>query len=287
LALLQEGTQLYRAIQGVSLHKTERRLEPPVTPSDIPPRAAAFLRGAGLEFGAGGAAAAEPTLTKLAPLLAAPSADPLFGTAFEEFLHGLLKAVAADTASDVVMARGPRSLACLARSATPPEQVLKLSTSENYCCVVPGEAFKTRFAHDRQALAKAIAAYSARMRYNTWHFLPDGLGLRNHQPGRDDWFYAPAIPDIATWSDQHHTGHVMFGVRYAIRIPIGIRFDGAYRAGLYDLRLMRTGDSSFTEDELRAGIAVSQALGAIHQAMAAHDHRVSAFDNQWFRSVYG
>jgi hypothetical protein len=169
----------------------------------------------------------------------------------------------------------------------PRAEVLALRTSENYCCVVPRQAFRAQFAQNRESLVKALSAYSARMRYNTWHYLPDGFGLGDHQPGRGDWFFAPIAPDITTWSDRHHTGHVMFGVRYAIRIPIGVYFDGAHRPGLYDLRLMRVTEPPFTLEHLRTGIAMGRVLGAVHQAMTGLDHKVCAFDNPWYRKVYG
>ena len=283
---VKDGVQFYRRIQGVTLHKEERALVPPISPADIPARVAVFMR---TEFGlrpCDGEAALREALGAMAPDLLRPAGCPRFGTRFEALLHALLEAIAEDTGSDVAMARGPRSLAGLDGSM-PPERVLKLATNENYCCVVPSRAFRTRFAGDCESLVKALSAYSARMRYNTWHYLPDGLGLGGHRPGRDDWFFAPIAPDITTWSDQHHTGHVMFGVRYAIRVPIGVVFGGAYRPGLYDVRLMRAGEPPFTIEQLRAGIAVSRVLRAIHEVIALHPHRVDAFDNAWFRRVHG
>lgn len=283
--LIRSGTQFYRDIQGINLFKEERALVPPVGSSDIPSDVAEFLR-AQVGLAPSGRCLAGIS-GDLARTLASPAADSRFGTAFEELLHGLLGAVAEATRSDVVMARGPRCLASLAAETASPERILKLATNENYCCVVPSRAFQEHFGEDRESLVKALSAYSARMRYNTWHYLPDSMGLGQHSPGRDDWFFAPALPDITTWSDQHHTGHVMFGVRYAIRVPIGIHFNGAYRPGLYDLRLMRAREPSFEFRHLRVGVAVGCVLADLHQAMAAHRQRILAFDNAWFREFYG
>lgn len=283
--LIRSGTQFYRDIQGVNLFKEERTLAPPPGSSDVPGDVAEFLRDRiGLVPSGDGLPGISGGLTRK---LAGPAADSRFGTAFEHVLHGLLGAVAEATGSDVAMARGPRSLASLDTKAIAPERILKLATNENYCCVVPSRTFREYFGEDRESLVKALAAYSARMRYNTWHYLPDSMGLGQHHPGRDDWFFAPALPDITTWSDQHHTGHVMFGVRYAVRVPIGIRFGGVYRPGLYDLRLMRTREPSFELQHLRIGVTVGRILADLHQAMAAHGQRISAFDNTWIREFYG
>jgi hypothetical protein len=286
--LVADGVQFYRSIVGVNLHKEEQRLASRIGPTDLPPRVIAVLHDTiGYEPGGDLSVVAE-AWEVLAPKLTGPSGVGGFSTAFEELLHRLLEAVAEDTDSDVAMARGPRNLAILAAEAASPAAQAKLNTSENYCCVVPRQAFRTRFADDRPSLVKALSAYSARMRYNTWHYLPHSMNLVDREPGRDDWFFAPTMPDITTWSDQHHTGHVMFGVRYAIRVPIGVHFDGAYRPGLYDLRLMRVAEPAFTLDHLRTGIAVGQVLGALHQAMSTiGHHRVTDFDNPWFRTFHG
>ncbi|WP_340681977.1 hypothetical protein LCL61_25040 [Amycolatopsis coloradensis] len=278
---IRSGQQFYRYIQGVNLYKEERPLVPRVGPADLPAEVVGFLREeASLDETADGTFRVPDDLARA---LAEPAGDARFGSAFEQLLHGLLGAVAEATDSDVTMARGPRCLDDLADGSDSPERVLRLTTNENYCCVVPSHRFRERFADDRASLIKALASYSARMRYNTWHYLPDSMGLGRHHPGRDDWFFAPSMPDITTWSDQHHTGHVMFGVRHAIRVPIGIHFDGSYRPGLYDLRLMRAEEPPFELVDLRAAVAVGQMLTTLHQAMAAHRRRVTAFDNAWYR----
>lgn len=125
------------------------------------------------------------------------------------------------------------------------------------------------------------------MRFNTWHYLPDTLEVPDRDSTRDDWFFAPAMPDITKWSDQHHTGHVTFGVRYAIRVPLGVTFEGRNRPGLYDLRLMRAQEPAFNLGHLRAAVAVGQLLGDLHQEMASHDPDITDFANEWYRTFHG
>jgi hypothetical protein len=149
--------------------------------------------------------------------------------------------------------------------------------------VAPGAPFREKFGEDRSGMAKALSAYSARMRYNTWHYLPDSMSWTKETPGRDDWFFAPMMPDITNWSDQHHTGHVHFGVRHALRLPLGIVLEGRFRPGLYDLRLMRAAGDPFELDHLRAALAVGRVQSAVHQAAAERDLDIDDFDNTWYR----
>jgi len=187
--------------------------------------------------------------------------------------------------ADVAMSRGPRDLDQLrGRGSGNPSS---LSTRAFFCCVTASSSFAARFAGDGAGVATVLSAYSSRMRFNTWHYLPDSLDITTVSPERDDWFFAPGMPDIAEWSDQHHTGHVAFGVRYAIRVPFGIDFAGAYRPGLYDLRLMRAGEPRFTTADLRAAIATGYLLSAIYQAMSVHGVTVVDFTNEWFRRFHG
>lgn len=287
LAAVAAGDEFYRTINGLSLHKRELAMAPvaitevprpvlaslsertghPLTQFDDPRSTSAALR----EFARG--IVAEPAPTG-------------FRTAYTEFLHSLLTSIAESTGSDVAMGRGPRSLARLRDRPDADPGPLRLRTGDFYCCVVAAGAFAEKFADDRPGLVRALSAYSARMRFNTWHYLPHSLDLHDREPGRDDWYFAPAMPDVTVWSDQHHTGHVQFGVRYAIRVPIGIRFDGAYRPGLYDLRLLRTSGEPFTHADLRTAVAVGRLLGALHQEMAPHDVGVDDFGNDWYRAFH-
>jgi hypothetical protein len=107
------------------------------------------------------------------------------------------------------------------------------------------------------------------------------------EPGRDDWFFAPTMPDVTTWSDQHHTGHVAFGVRYAIRVPFGIDFAGRQLPGLYDLRLMRTSSPPFTQADLRRAIGAASVLRLLYQAMSRYEPVVTNFAKDWYGRFHG
>jgi hypothetical protein len=284
----RDGATFYREINGLSLHKREHLMQPPVTVADVPDPVLDLLAertGHPLSRDSD-VKDVTAALGDLAPRVVGAPAPAGFSSAYEAFLHELFVATAESTGSDVAMGRGPRALDQLREGSGDGSHPLRLGTGDFYCCVVASAAFTARFAADRSALARALSAYSARMRFNTWHYLPHTLDLHAHRPGRDDWFFAPTMPDLTVWSDQHHTGHVQFGVRYAIRVPIGIVFDGAYRPGLYDLRLLRTGGQPYPLGHLRAGIAVGQVLAVLHETMTGYDFRIDDFGNEWYRTFH-
>jgi hypothetical protein len=284
---LSAGMVAYREISGLTLHKREHLMTAP-TLDDLPrPLADHVARLFGADAGSG------PRIDDLAPAAAALAgrlvAGPApagFGTGFEAVLHGILAAAAEAFEADVAMSRGPKTFDPLQAEPTVAGGPLALGTGDFYCCVAPRRAFVERFA-DRAELVRALSAYSARMRFNTWHYLPHTLGIVEREPGRDDWFFAPTMPDVTTWSDQHHTGHVTFGVRYAIRVPFGIDVDGRPLPGLYDLRLMRVGSPPFTVADLRRAIAAARVLQQLYQAMAAYGPVVTDFGKTWYGRFHG
>ncbi len=281
------GLRPYRVINGLTLHKREGLMTAPDSLSDVPAAVVTHLRG----LLSAELTAATP-IGELAPRWAALAgrlpgftAPAGFGTAFEATLHAFLTAVAEAFGADVSMSRGPQRFDSL--RAEPGTDPLSLGTGDFYCCVAPRREFADRFGDFRQGLTRTLAAYSARMRFNTWHYLPHTLAIVEREPGREDWFFAPTMPDIAEWSDQHHTGHVVFGVRYAIRIPLGIEYDGRPLPGLYDLRLMRTDGPPFTPADLRQAIATGMLLQQFYQAMSAYQPVVTDFGKTWYEAVHG
>ncbi|MBC6448644.1 hypothetical protein [Actinokineospora xionganensis] len=283
---IAQGKRPYRVINGLTLHKVEHLMDTPALLADLPDRLRAHLADLLRDPLPERIDALGPLWSDFAAsLVGAPTVEP-FGTALECALHGLLTATAEAFDADVSMSRGPQRFDPL-RVDHGDVDPLGLGTGAFYCCVTPRKAFVDRFGQDRAGLAKALAAYSARMRFNTWHYLPHTLGIVEREPGRDDWFFAPTMPDVTEWSDQHHTGHVVFGVRYAIRAPFGITYDGRALPGLYDLRLMRTTAPAFTVADLRGAIAAADVLRGLYQAMARYEPIVTDFGKDWYQRVHG
>ncbi|MCB5906283.1 hypothetical protein [Streptomyces pinistramenti] len=287
-AQLANGAVFYRLIHGVNLNKSEHLLPQAVTYADVPLAIRTlFAQTAGIPADTPAFDDTGPALDRLAGALHTSPAPAGFHTAYEALLTRFMTTLAQASGSDAAMGRGPRSLAPLHPDNVENGAPLQLRTNDFFCCVAPGEGFARHFADDRATLVKTLSAYSARMRFNTWHYLPHTLNVHERRPGRDDWFFAPSMPDLTHWSDQHHTGHVTFGVRFAIRVPLGIEYAGRYLPGLYDLRLMRARGEQYTVADLRATVAAGRLLGALHQAMSPYGPTVRDFDNGWFRTFYG
>ncbi|MFI9383081.1 hypothetical protein [Kutzneria sp. NPDC052558] len=285
------GVRPYRMIQGLNLNKQELLAHDPVTVADLPEP---VLRTLAMELDcpapkdfADVLAACEQAM----PVLHGTGADG-FGTRFEQVLHELVLVATEATASDVGMSRGPRRVGELAATvAADSTEALSWTTNAFYCCVTPSAGFAGQFAHVPHELPQVLRAISARMRYNGWHYLPHSIGV-HERAGDRDWFFAPTMGDVTDWSDQHHTGHVANGVRYAIRVPFGVDMAGAHRPGLHDFRLMRAFGEPYTMDDLRAATAVGEVLRSLYQARVdafatgQHDPCVTDFDNPWYQARY-
>ncbi|MDU0291037.1 hypothetical protein [Saccharothrix longispora] len=287
-AAVAAGVRPYRLIQGLNLNKQEHLTTTPVTVADVPAQVletfALLVESpvpGDFEDVARACAAAAPGLRE--------AGEDGFTSRFEQVLHELVQAATGATGSDVGMSRGPRRPHELARLVAAGEAATAVGWTTNafYCCVTPSTGFVDRFARAPEQLPQVLRAISARMRYNGWHYLPHTIGV-HAGAGDRDWFYAPTMSDVTDWSDQHHTGHVANGVRYAIRVPFGIDLAGAHRPGLHDFRLMRTDGVPYTEADLRASVAIGELLRALYQASAAHpvELAVTDFDNPWYQARY-
>ncbi|RZU44192.1 hypothetical protein EV284_1651 [Streptomyces sp. BK022] len=273
--LLREGRTFYREIHGASLHKEERLL--PGTPGHRSLTVGGHTWSMWPESAPSTAHMGRHAALRVRRAPAAERSDTRALT-----LHDLLREVAGATRSDVALARGPRDLALIDED---PASALAFGTGDFYCCVVAGTEFADRRRGQEPPLHRILTAYSARMRFNSWHYLPHVLGRTDQE--RDDWFFAPTMPDLTHGSQWHHTGHVKFGVRHAIRVPFATTLGGRDLPGLHDLRLVRTTDEPYTLRELETAVAFGQVLRAFHEdAFAVCRDAVTQFDNAWFRSAH-
>jgi hypothetical protein len=291
VATMNAGVQPYRVIQGLNLNKQEHLSYEPMTLADVP---AAIVETFALLLGC-------PVPTDFAGLSTAcadkmPDLHQLgedgFSSRFEQVLHELVLVATEATGSDVGMSRGPRRIGELIRLVGQDSmEPVNWTTNAFYCCVTPSQAFTELFASVPEQLPQVLRAISARMRYNGWHYLPHTIGVHKRS-GERDWFFAPTMSDVTDWSDQHHTGHVASGVRYAIRVPFGVRFAGTHRPGMHDFRLMRAAGEPYTPTDLRTAIAVGELLRRLYQAHAdmlaggRADLDILDFDNPWYQARY-
>jgi len=189
--------------------------------------------------------------------------------------------------ADFAMSRGIRSLPELVEALQAEDwtRITAWDIKEYFCCVVPDPAARRHFSGSVSKLADMAWAISARMQYNSWHFIAAALPRRAEVLARD-FFVAPTIPDLAYWSDQHHHGHVAAKVRWSIRSPQAVEVRGRNFNGFVDVRLLRNEGPRFTEQDLLAAAAVSRFVARATSSAAGlvadgAEIEVTAFDSAW------
>ncbi|MCO5984519.1 hypothetical protein NE235_00200 [Actinoallomurus spadix] len=277
--------RLYREIHGPLMHKIERIAGAPADEArrleaDLCARVRDRLPVTGGtldELGAG--------LEEAPGWLAEPHGG--FATGLESLVYETVRAAAAAFDADFAMSRGMRSLTALTtalRERRWPE-IAAWDLPHFFCCVVPVPEARRYFADSPARLADTAWSMSARMQYNSWHFLVGNLPKVPEIAARD-YFVPPTIPDVAYYSDQHHHGHVAAKVRFSIRSPQAVEVMGRTFNGFVDLRLLRCEGLPFDEQDLLAAhrasgfIARATSLAAGLAADGA-DLDITAFDSRW------
>jgi len=165
-------------------------------------------------------------------------------TPLEVLIQEIVTAAVFATGADYGMSSSLRDLRPLltADYRSRLQSMLALKPRDFYCCIVsrPGlrEEVGQRISED------VYRAVQARMQYNRWHFVA-GNFPETDVPRSRHYFYPPAMPDLAEWSDHHHGGHTRAGVRYSIRSPgpdMGqppLSIAGYPYRGFYDVRVVR------------------------------------------------
>ncbi|MGN2642073.1 MULTISPECIES: hypothetical protein [Nocardia] len=281
---LTGSVQLYREIYGPLMHKIERVAAAPTTRTrDLEAALCSRLREClplegetFIELGHSLAAAPQ--------WLIQPHGD--FGTGLESLIYETVAAAREGFAVDFAMSRGLRGLSALIEAMRVQDwpTIVGWELPEYFCCVVPDPRARRFFGDDSAALADIAWSMSARMQYNSWHFLAGNLPKTDEVLARD-YFVAPGVPDIAYYSDQHHHGHVAARVRFSIRSPQPVTIDGHRFGGFVDLRLLRCESDPFTEPELlaahRTSGFIAAATGHAASLSARRQIRVAAFDPAW------
>lgn len=277
--------QLYREIHGPLMHKIERVAG---APTDRALRLEAEL----CERVRGRLPVSGSTLAELAGSiemspgwLAEPHGE--FATGLESLVYETVHAATATFHADFAMSRGMRSLTALITALRAQEwpKIATWDIPHFFCCVVPDPEARRHFGDSPAHLADVAWSMSARMQYNSWHFLVGSLPKVPEIAARD-YFVPPVIPDIAYYSDQHHHGHVAAKVRFSIRSPQVVQVLGRAFNGFLDLRLLRCEGLPFDEQDLLAAhrasgfIAKATSSAATLAADGAHIE-ITSFDSQW------
>jgi acyl-CoA synthetase (AMP-forming)/AMP-acid ligase II len=203
------------------------------------------------------------------------------------------------TESDVGMSRGTRDVARMQRAFAEEryEEICGWQNTDYFCAVFPSAAMRTRLADKPDLLVKILYACAARMQFNHWHYAP-GHCPPGTVPADRHFYYPPRLADIAEWSDQHHTGHVLAEVRYSIRSPAPLVMNGKVYPGKVDLRLFRQSGAPYSKKELTVALMYTEYVRLLHQSLSDHLARnaassdsvrvcINAFGKDWYREHFG
>lgn len=277
--------RLYREIHGPLMHKIERVAGPD---GDAARHREALLCAAlreRLPVTGGTLGELGASITASPGWLSRPSGG--FGTGLESLVYETVCAARKAFDADFAMSRGLRSLPQLVQALREQDwaRIVGWDLPEFFCCVVPAPQACRYFGHSFARLADAAWSMSARMQYNSWHFIAGNLPKAPEVVARDH-FVPPVIPDVAYYSDQHHHGHVATRVRFSIRSPQAVGVLGRIFSGFVDLRLLRCEGLPFDEQDLIAAHRCSAFIASATTQAAAlvaagEDIAVTSFDSSW------
>jgi acyl-CoA synthetase (AMP-forming)/AMP-acid ligase II len=288
----------YRTINGLTFHKEEllcSRHRLPGGAESMPP----FLR-AQIAAICGVEVSRHDSLSSLFDACVAQLARNGFASndpklnAIERLLKAIVDAAIDATGSDAGMTRGTRDVARMQRAFAEERyaEICAWPAADYFCAVFPSRGLQEKLRDRPDLLVKILYACSGRMQFNHWHYMP-GHCPRADVPADRHFYMPPRMPDIAAWTDQHHAGHVLAEVRYSIRSPAPLAFNGKVYPGMVDLRLFRQSGEPYTDDDLVVALTYTEYVRALHQSVSNHLARggepvcVTAFDKDWYRDYYG
>lgn len=289
-AVNQSGWVRFRRITGPTFAKTEIMTELPRQQRSHPSLPERVRRFAQRAVGC----SPDPRLSgeqAIGEIAAAIAAQPpgQQGPLIERLLAAIVQAAVVETGADYGMSSAVRDITRLAPAGGDPlAAVLGLRKPDFFCCVMAHPR------HDDAGLGRLLWLVAQRMQYNRWHFVPGNFD-REDVPRQRHYFFPPAMPDLAEFSDLWHGGHIAAQVRYSVRAPgaqlwrepLNVR-GNAYR-GCFDIRAVRMGGRPFDREDLWAAVRYSGLVDALWRSVAARISSgdcavpvISAFGQEWY-----
>lgn len=285
---------IYRTINGLTFHKEERLLkktEVASTDGTLPECLTQYLAQVW-----GMTPDRYPTLYDMfydwfaTSLFSDGNLYPEKFTPPEEMMHVIVAGAVKELRADIGMTRCIRDIARikLINEASMCEEACSWPTGDFYCCVVPSEELAAALGESGVApLSVVLTAVAKRMEYNSWHYLPGHFSPDLVPEGRH-FYFPPAMPDLAEWANQHHTGHMLANVLHCIRSPGGLTYEGRNFPGFFDIRLMRQSGQPFLLEDLKRAMVYTNYLKEFYQAMMDYvcgkdlAFKVTAFTKSWY-----
>ncbi|UTR13428.1 hypothetical protein MM221_12405 [Salipaludibacillus sp. LMS25] len=212
---------------------------------------------------------------------------------FEELLTLIIELAIRDTQADIGMSRSLRDYSQFINAINNDdvETICNWKQTNYFCCVVPSKSLKSFLIGKEGVLSNILIAISARMQYNSWHYMPGHFPFET-VPNNRHFYFPPAMADTAIWSNQHHKGHLNAQVKYSIRSPQPLIYKGKSYNAFFDLRLMKQKGKPFSTEDLKKAIYYTSILRNLYQALLDTCSKnnisfgIQAFTKQWYKKHY-
>jgi len=218
------------------------------------------------------------------------TSNELYPTVVEELLGKIVESARDELDSDIAMTRGIRDISGFVSRhvAGDYQSIINYKPLDYFCYVNVSKEVESRI--ETNSLLKIVNAIAARMRFNSWHYVPGNFDKK--LAGIRDYYIPPVLSDIANNSDLHHSGHVHARVKHSIRSPESISIQGHVYKAFVDLRLMRMSGEPYSESDLRLANYYTAMIKVAYQSIV--DHVVQKGGNvqlrfatkDWYKQVY-
>jgi len=167
--------------------------------------------------------------------------------------------------------------------------ITAMKPSEFMCQCVPSR--KVANEMETVDLLRFLNAISARMRFNSWHYLAGNFPREAIADGRD-YYFPPKAVDIATADHYLHAGHAACNINHSIKIPYPLFTPNNTYDGFLDFRVMRMRDEGFSVLDIQLSYAMVRTLSVLYQALTDFiSTRKEPFEfsigaKDWYKAAY-
>ncbi len=211
----------------------------------------------------------------------------------EKIIHTIVLLATNNLKSDFGMTRGIRDFSKFIQLHKQNEihAICSLPSSHYFCCVSPNECLPKNSTDKDSTLIKTLCAISARMTYNSWHYMAGNFPF-SEIPKERHFYFPPLMSDITSLSEYRHRGHIVNHVVNCIRCPQSIEIMGKEYYAFCDFRVMRQNNMPYTLHDLNIAHMYSIIIKNLYQATIEYVIHtdayieITAFSNRWYKEKY-